>query len=378
MLDASSSSIRGEPITVSRDPIRISDLLALANHRAEEEELHFFGVAELSLDTDAARYRRWIEEDRHGSMTWMTRNMEVRAHPDRLLPGAKSAFVFGFFYHFGDQWQPKNMENKPLIAQYERLRDYHSFLKNKVLSIKESLQEFCGTSTMWRVTVDSAPVLERALAFKTGAGFIGKNTCFIHPKKGSFFLLAELLSTWHPHDTPAKAIAASHLPRTATGGCGSCKRCQVHCPTGALNEDYRIDARKCISYWTIEHRGLIPLEFWKWVGHYLFGCDICQLVCPYNRNIGSIDNSSELIRFQKTPDLISMATMSQDYYEKIFGGTPMTRAKISGLRRNAIIAAVVNADQRILEFLDILKKDSDPLVRGTAEQVDQYRLAKSD
>lgn len=353
--------------------IRISDLLSLANRRADEEGLQFFGIADLALGTDVERYGRWIQEDRHGSMTWMTRNIDVRSNPDRLLPGAKSVFVFGFFYHLGDRWQPKEKKGKPLIAQYARLRDYHSFLKKKVFSIQSSLETLCGPEITWRVTVDSAPVLERALAHKTGVGFIGKNTCFIHPQKGSFFLLAELFSTWAPNNDAPQEIVAGHRQRSKTGGCGPCKRCQVHCPTGALDEDYRIDARRCISYWTIEHRGLIPLQYWKWVGHYLFGCDICQLVCPYNRGVGTLEGSNELIRLQKTPDLISMATMNQAYYEKTFGGTPMTRAKISGLRRNAIIAAVVNSDHRILELLDELKNDNDPLVRGTADQVELYR-----
>jgi epoxyqueuosine reductase len=343
---------------------------------AKDEGLLFLGIADLNTRIDAARYRQWLHESRHASMTWMTNHLELREHPEMLLTGAKSALVFGFSYYLGDRWNRHDDWSKPLIAQYARLKDYHSFLRKKVTAVQKELTKFCDPEVEWRIAVDSAPVLERALAFKAGAGFIGKNTCFIHPHEGSFLLLAELFTTWSIADDSAAEKVSAHLERTPDGGCGTCKRCQIHCPTGALDEDYRIDARKCISYWTIEHRGLIPLEYWPWVGHYLFGCDICQLVCPYNRNIKTAAAARRMIRRPVAPDLIAMANMDQSFYEKEFGGTPMTRAKRSGLRRNAIIAAVVKNDKRIYELFGQLKEDSDPVIRGTMEQVMQYQRVK--
>src|SRR5690606_6307703 len=131
-----------------------------------------------------------------------------------------------------------------------------------------------------RVMVDTAPVLERALAAKTARGFIGKNTCYIHPLLGSFLMLGVVLTDIPlPSDERVPVDPARHLP---SGGCGACRECQVHCPTGALDADYRIDAKKCLAYWTIEHRGVIPERFWPWIGTYYFGCDICQITCPYN------------------------------------------------------------------------------------------------
>jgi epoxyqueuosine reductase len=349
------------------------DLKNKISSLAESEDLLFLGVADLNLRSDAARYRQWLSESRNGSMTWMANHVEVREYPEKILNGAKSVLVFGFSYYLGDRWQRNDNEKKPLIAQYARLKDYHSFLRKKVASVQKELAKFCAPEVEWRITVDSAPVLERALAFKAGAGFIGKNTCFIHPKQGSFLLLAELFTTLPISDVQTTERASGHQERTPDGGCGTCRRCQVHCPTGALDQDYKIDARKCISYWTIEHRGLIPLEYWPWVGRYLFGCDICQLVCPYNRNIGPSAAAQSLLRLTSTPDLLVMIEMDQKFYEKEFGGTPLTRAKLAGLRRNALIAAVVKNDKRIYALFNKLKEDSDPVIRGTIEQAMHYQ-----
>ena len=132
-----------------------------------------------------------------------------------------------------------------------------------------------------KIAVDSVPIFERAIAAKTEFGFIGKNTCYIHPKKGSFFLLGEIiLDEVIKQDSK---LAVETTKRTDLGGCGSCKRCQVHCPTGALDKEYELDANLCLSYWSIESRGIIPEKFWPWFSKFYFGCDICQLVCPYNR-----------------------------------------------------------------------------------------------
>lgn len=342
------------------------------NRLAIEEDLIFLGIADLDVRDDAERFREWLAENRHGAMKWLTNHLDIRQNPEKILPGAKCALIFAFSYYLGDRWSRKSVEKQPLIAQYARLKDYHSFLKKKVANIQKQLAKLSPDNTAWRITVDSAPVLERTLAFKGGLGFIGKNTCFIHPEEGSFLLLAELFTTWPLGETSQRGNVSKHLARTPGGGCGTCKRCQVNCPTGALDQDYRIDARKCISYWTIEHRDLIPLEYWPWVGLYLFGCDICQLVCPYNRKIKPSSPANTIIRLQSTPNLFDMIHMNQEFYEKVFGGTPMTRAKRSGLRRNAIIAAVVKKENGVEELFKQLEEDPDPVVRGTIEQAKHY------
>lgn len=340
-------------------------VLSMLSHVAEENGLLFLGVTSLDLKDDAARYQTWVDEGRHAGMAWMAKNIEARANPILLLEGAKSALIFGFDYYLGDRWSLGRLESKPKIAQYARLPDYHKFMKRKLGRITHHLQSTLGADHSFRITVDSAPVLERALSAKTGAIFIGKNTCAIHPKRGSFLLLGEIFTTWSDPSLLASA-PTKHSPRSAAGGCGTCRRCQVHCPTGALDEDYRIDARKCLSYWTIEHRGEIPTEFWKWIARYMFGCDICQLVCPYNRGLKPSAEASSLQTLEHF-NLFEIVTMDQAAYERMFGGTPMTRAKITGLRRNALIAATVRQDQKVLEILEDLATDSDAVIRETAK-----------
>jgi epoxyqueuosine reductase len=353
------------------------EILKIAGHAAASEGLTFFGATDLDVRQDYEKFSSWLKEGRNASMAWMNNHPEIRQKPELLLPGAQRAFIFGFPYWLGDKWTFKPDDEAPKIAQYARISDYHRFLVVKLKNVQKKLEALSNDEVTWRIAVDSAPLLERALAAAAGNGFIGKNTCFIHHQKGSFFLLGEILTTLSFDIAKARKNNLTHIERTSSGGCGTCRRCQVHCPTGALDSDYKIDSRKCLSYWTIENRGLIPIEFWPWVARYLFGCDICQLVCPYNRNIQVADEAKRLIRVSSTPDLIEIATMDQDYYEKNFGGTPMTRAKKSGLRRNALIAAVVKNDPRIWPLLANLEDEDDSIIRGTVAQIPSFLKTKS-
>jgi epoxyqueuosine reductase len=197
-------------------------------------------------------------------------------------------------------------------------------------------------------------------------GFIGKNTCFIHPDHGSFMLIGEiLLSRQLSFSDPAATVDPNQ--RSENGGCGSCRRCQVHCPTGALDQDYKLDARKCLAYWTIEHRGTIPFEFWPHLPTYVFGCDLCQLACPYNRKASLTQEAirSDLLH----PDLFALATMSQQHYEAWMGGTPLTRAKREGLRRNALIAMAVTRDERLSEACAAVNTEDADVLHQTLEQI---------
>ena len=164
--------------------------------------------------------------------------------------------------------------------------------------------------------------------------------------------------------------------RTKDGGCGSCRRCAVFCPTGALDKAYSLDSKKCLSYYTIEHRGTVPFEFWPHFKKYFFGCDICQLVCPYNRGVSLTEKI-----YQKLPpsvDLFEVATMDQKFYEDLFGGTPLTRAKKEGLQRNALIAMTVTGDSRLEEALEVLKGEVvKPVLLDTLLQIRDYRKKKS-
>lgn len=309
--------------------IDFSAFRARAEASAAAEGLLFLGVAPLGVTEAYERFSRWLEEGRHGSMRWLESHGSVRAVPEKLLPGARSALVFALPYADG-----VDGTLGPRVAKYARFRDYHRVLGDAGERVADTLRaEFGGE---YRVAVDTLPLLEKAVAHGTARGFYGKHTCYVHPEHGSFLLLMEILTT-----LPAPADRRPDwdgAKRNEHGGCGSCTLCQVRCPTGALDDAYRIDARRCLSYWTIEHRGVVPSEFWPYFAEYWYGCDLCQDVCPYNRR----SEASTLAREPRMlPSLAAVATMTQLEYETWFGGTAMTRAKRAGLRRNALLALAV-------------------------------------
>lgn len=317
-----------------------------------KEDFLFLGSTLPSTFSDFQKYESWLLEKRHGEMVYLEQNNEARKNADHILPGARSVLVFALPYFHDD---PKDSFR---YALYSHFRDYHKVLKERGERLIERLKdEFPGE---YRVTVDTAPVLERALAAKTVDGFIGKNTCYIHPKYGSFLLLGEIFSTAvFPDDEP------SHQT-----GCGTCTLCQIECPTGALDDDYRIDARKCLAYWTIENRGTIPFEFWPHLEKYVFGCDLCQSVCPYNASaVGALPKSLSIRSF---PPLYEVATMTQAKYELAFGGTAVTRARREGLRRNALIAMAFSEHPLLSEALTSIDSDPHPVLVETRAQIERY------
>jgi epoxyqueuosine reductase len=350
-------------------PIKISERIrSICEEFCRANELAFLGIVDLEVSNqDAKWFKQWLGDGKQADMSFLEHNQELRIEPKKLFDGAKTAVMFAFPY--GRVQAPGQ---KPRIAEYAKFQDYHKILKSYGTSLANQLASELGLEFTWRVFTDSAPILERALAKKTRSGFIGKNTCYIHPEKGSFLLLAELFIAL-PNVYPDKPAAVDARKRSAAGGCGSCKRCQVFCPTGALDEDYKLDARRCLAYWTIEHRGTIPFEFWPHLKTYWFGCDICQNVCPYNRGVG---HNSEENKHRKKHldhiDLLDVASMNQATYEQLFGGSPMTRAKITGLRRNALIALAVTQDERLETYLPIASKDPSSLIRDTAAQIMAY------
>ncbi len=305
----------------------------------------------------------WLEAGNHAGMEFLSRNSEIRGDLNRLLPGAKNAVVFALPYAPAKTDTEHETSTRPRVAKYARLRDYHKVMW------QEGEAAFTAAipdrSAEHRVCVDSAPVLERALAAKVGLGFIGKNTCFIAGKQGSFMLLGVILTTF---EMPATMPLPEIKSRSNANACGGCRRCQAHCPTGALDQAWTLDSRRCLSYWTIENRGTIPEEFWPWLGKYWYGCDICQDVCPYNRT-GEKLKRNDLQRPVEGLRLQEVASMDQELYEKTFGGTAMTRAKRNGLRRNAMIAMFVTSSPGLNSVLEKGLQDQDPVIQETARQI---------
>ncbi len=334
-----------------------------------KQGLVLLGLVELGPEPSFPAFEHWLEEGQHAGMDFLQNNKHLRQDPRGLLDDAVQALVFALPYFQGDKLQAAR-RGAYRVAQYARLRDYHKSMRKKASGVLQELKVLI-TGLQGRVTIDSAPLLERALAARTSQGFIGKNTCYIHPQQGSLLLIGEILLTKRVRSNDS-FLQVDPTLRTDQGGCGSCTRCQVNCPTGALDVAYKLDARKCLAYWTIEHRGPIPFEFWPWLPTYIFGCDLCQLACPYNRKAPL---TSEVIRHDLiNPDLLELATMSQQRYEAWIGGTPLTRAKREGLRRNALIALAVTRDDRLQKACESVGEGEGVVLHETLRQIKQWQL----
>lgn len=350
------------------DPMIIHQGLALSSSFLKkcfsENGLSFLGlVAKQDLSRDTDFFSRWISDGNHASMKYLSDNEEVRSDLSRVLPDVRSVMCFALSYQ-------KSTGPFPRIAGYAQTFDYHKIMKKlaeKVLNrLKEAFPEL-QTCTA-RVCVDTAPVPERSYACaSSSSGIIGKNSMFIQPGVGSFLLLGEILLTVDlrlTEDVPPENTSPHHVVKTS---CGPCRRCQVHCPTGALSLDYQVDSRLCLSYWTIEHRGVIPQKFWPYLKKYWYGCDICQDVCPFNRvQSKPLETSHNSIHKGVGVDLLSVVMMTEEEYRTWFGGTAMTRAKREGLSRNALIAMWASQDLRLQRAIDFADRSESLVLRETA------------
>ena len=292
---------------------------------AEAEKLGFdaCGIAcATALDEESSHVEQWLAEEHEGEMAYLTRNKEKRYDPRLLVEGTKSIITVLYNY-FPKQTIGDGEHFK--IAKYAYGADYHDVLKNKMRQLLELIESQTGKLEGTRVFVDSAPVLDRAWAVRCGLGFIGKNTTLIHPKKGSFFFIGHLFLP----------IELAETGKTLSNHCGHCTKCLDACPTGALESPFHIDARKCISYLTIEYKGslvgLDPNSFNGW----MYGCDICQDVCPYNRfslpNLEPQFQPSEPLKAMREND---WKNLTKADFDTLFKHSAVQRAGYEGLRRN--------------------------------------------
>lgn len=292
--------------------------------REEAQRLGFsfvgFAKAE-QMDEEARRLEAWLYQGMHGQMQYMENHFEKRVDPTKLVPGAKSVICLMYNY-FTDQEQSD--PEAPKISKYAYGKDYHFVIKDKLKALLHFIQENIG-EVGGRCFVDSAPVLERDWAKRTGIGWIGKNTLLINPKAGSYYFLAELILDLElEYDHPMKDY------------CGTCTRCIEACPTDAISpQGYLVDGSKCISYLTIELRDAIPNEFQDKMENWMFGCDICQEVCPWNRFAKPHSEPA----FEPHPDLLDMSKedweeITEDIFREIFKYSAVKRTKYEGLKRN--------------------------------------------
>jgi epoxyqueuosine reductase len=294
---------------------------------ARECGFELAGVARAEpLAEDFARYGIWAAQGMAGEMRYLTdRRAEVRRDPRNLLEGARSIVCVGKLYN---QPLPDEREGHAVFARYALGRDYHDVLRDGLDQLAEKLHAVEPHS--WKVCVDTAPLLERGYARQAGLGWIGRNTCLINEPLGSWFFLGELITTLdiQPDAPPPDR-------------CGTCMRCIEACPTAAIvasGDGWTLDARRCISYLNIELRGPIPEEQSDWLGPRVFGCDICQEVCPWNSKAPETSDPAFQPRYDPAPPLEELAGLSEAAFRDRYRNTPVMRAKYDGFRRNVALA----------------------------------------
>ena len=318
----------------------------------------FDSVATTSVDAltiDGQRFRDWLGKGYHAGMAYMARNPDLQSNPAELFKGASSIITLAISY------APKPVDdgNGGRVARYAWGLDYHNVVKEKLHLLVEELEKKLGRSIQARSFVDAVPLLERAAARRAGLGFQGKNTMLIRRRAGSYFFIAEILSNLELEDT-----------QPIRGTCGTCTRCIEACPTNAITEPYQIDSNLCIAYQTIENREGIPVELRPKIGDWIFGCDICQEVCPFNR-FASTSVIDEFLPSQGTGqklDIVEILQLdSDDAFRVKFKRTPLLRAKRRGLMRNAIVVAGNQKCQDARDELERISADpSDPMLQEHA------------
>ncbi len=358
-----------------------SDLAARLKARALELGFDRAGIAPVRPSDHAAFYRAWIAAGRHGTMHYLARPdaVERRLDPQAAWPELRSALVVAQHYDPGEGDEAAADPSRAVIARYARGRDYHKVIKPKLLALLRWLEAEVGRELpAARAYVDTGPVLERELAQRAGLGWFGRNTMLIHPRRGSYFFIGTLLVEVELE--PDKPFEADR--------CGTCRACVDACPTGALlgrdeNGAPVIDATRCISYLTIELRGRIPRELRPLIGNRVFGCDVCQEVCPFSRRFsrptlepafsprgpGEPPHGVERLPSDgwhpgtAAPSLMELMSMDEAGWEAFSRGSPLRRAGRAGFRRNVAVALGNWGDEAAVPSLKSGLSDPDPLVR---------------
>jgi epoxyqueuosine reductase len=321
---------------------------------AQSLGFNLFGIAEATAADTFPHFEKWLDAGQAGEMAYLHKHRQARQHPKSMLQSVQSVIMLGLEY---------TGESGTGIAKYAQGPDYHDVIWELLDQLAEKLQEL-SPSCETRGVVDTAPLLERDFARRAGLGWFGKNTMLINKRKGSFFFLAALLTS----------VRLPAIPAHTSSHCGTCTACLDACPTDAFPEPGVLDARKCISYLTIELRGPMPVELRSGVQGWLFGCDVCQDVCPWNRRGGQAAftrlNEPELA----TLDPLELLQLDEAAFRKRFRGTAFLRTKRSGLLRNAAIVLGNTADLRALPTLETAAQDSDEVIREAAKwAIEQIR-----
>ena len=301
--------------------------------------------------TSAEQFQNWLAEKQHGEMNYLERNAPKRIDPQKVLSGAKSVIVLAASYEVSNRKSKIQNPKSGVVARYARFDDYHDVLGERLKLLTGFANQFGDkTRSLWYV--DTGPLLERDFAQRAGIGFVGKHTNLISRKLGNWIFLCEIVTTLELEpDAPEK----NH--------CGKCSRCISACPTNAITAPFELDARKCISYLTIELKGSIPVEFRKAIGDRIYGCDDCLAVCPWNKfaREGNLMKAHERKDLEH-PDLIELLSLDEKQFKSRFTASPILRTKRRGLLRNVCVALGNTGDESALPALEKSVRDSDPLI----------------
>ena len=350
-------------------------LTRLIKEKAYSLGFDLIGIAPAESAPHARAYRRWLARGYAAGMSWLARDPQRREDPRRVVSGARSVIVVGLSYFVLDP--PAELWNDPSrgrIARYAWGLDYHHIMLPRLRELGDFIEQEAGRTFHQRAYVDTGPILERDFAAQAGLGFIGKNTLLINPGLGSYFFLGEILVDLElEYDEPALEGGAScqigppgHSKRAGT--CGNCTRCLDICPTHAFPAAYILDSNLCISYLTIELKGAIPPPMRPRLGNWIFGCDLCQEICPWVRRYSQPTRESFLSYDPEfvAPKLVELMTLDEPAFRTRFRDSPIKRTKRRGLLRNVAVALGNWGSPEALPVLTQALQDPEPLIREHA------------
>lgn len=341
-----------KPIQIQPDPLALAQRI-----KALARDLGFqrCGISGIELGADEDHLRDWLAHGLYGSMAWMAQHGDKRSRPDALIPGTVRVISVGLDYgrDGDDAWATLDDGERAYVGRYALGRDYHKLMRQRLQALADRVAQAIGPFGH-RVFVDSAPVLERALARNAGLGWIGKHTCLIDKEGGSWFFLGEI---YVDLPLPVDAPASAH--------CGTCARCIDVCPTQAITTPYRLDARRCIAYLTIEHEGAIDEELRPLIGNRIFGCDDCQLVCPWNKFAKVTDEPD--FRARNNLDRATLAELfawtEAEFLQRTEGSAIRRSGYQRWLRNIAIALGNAPTTAAVLDALQSRSDIDDPIVR---------------
>jgi epoxyqueuosine reductase len=321
--------------------------------RASELGFDDCRFASAAAPGSAKQFQNWVAEGKFGEMAWMERNAAKRVEPQKVLAEAKTAICLAVSYDTGSKPEVRHKSGtQGVVARYARYEDYHDILGERLKLLAQFVSDLGGANTRSLWYVDTGPILERDFAQRAGIGFVGKHTNLISRKLGNWIFLAEILTTLELEpDAPEK----NH--------CGKCSRCITACPTNAITAPFELDARRCISYLTIELKGSIPVEFRRAMGNRIYGCDDCLAVCPWNKfaQEGRMMKSHARKDLDQ-PELLDLLALGETSFKSRFANSPILRTKRRGLLRNVCVALGNIGDKSALPALEKASQDAEPLV----------------